>query len=51
MQVVYSFDRAELPVYVGQQMDIYIEAPPVTPGLVAPTPQPPSPGTHDHDTK
>ena len=29
MQVVYSFDRAELPVYVGQQMDIFIEAPPV----------------------
>ena len=51
MQVVYSFDRAELPVYVGQQMDIYIEAPPVTPGMKSPSPQPPSPDTHDHETK
>jgi HlyD family secretion protein len=29
LQVIYSFDRAALPVYVGQQMDAYIEAPPV----------------------
>lgn len=51
MQVVYSFDRAELPVYVGQQMDIFVEAPPVTPELVAPLRQPPSPGTPNHETK
>jgi hypothetical protein len=51
MQVVYSFDRAELPVYVGQQMDIYIEAPPVTPGMKSPPRQPPSPDTHDRETK
>ena len=52
MQVVYSFDRAELPVYVGQQMDIFIEAPPVTPGLMAPSHQPPEPAdTHGHETK
>jgi hypothetical protein len=51
MQVVYSFDRAELPVYVGQQMDIYIEAPPVTPGLFPPSRQPPAPDTHGHETK
>ena len=25
MQVVYSFDRTKLPVYVGQQMDVFIE--------------------------
>jgi len=25
MQVVYSFDRDKLPVYVGQQMDVFIE--------------------------
>ncbi|MBV8878698.1 MAG: biotin/lipoyl-binding protein [Planctomycetaceae bacterium] len=25
MQVVYSFDRNKLPVYVGQQMDVFIE--------------------------
>jgi len=29
LQVIYSFDRAALPVYVGQQMDAYIEAPPI----------------------
>ncbi len=51
MQVVYTFDRAELPVYVGQQMDIYIEAPPVTPGLVAPSQQPPSSSVVNHDSK
>ena len=28
LQVIYSFDHAALPVYVGQQMDAYIEAPP-----------------------
>ena len=29
LQAVYSFDRAALPVYVGQQMDVYIEAKPL----------------------
>jgi HlyD family secretion protein len=32
LQVVYSFERGDLPVYVGQQMDVYIEAPPATAG-------------------
>ena len=27
LQVIYSFERGELPVYVGQQMDVFIEAP------------------------
>ena len=27
LQVVYSFPRARLPVYLGQQMDAYIQAP------------------------
>jgi RND family efflux transporter MFP subunit len=27
LQVIYAFDRTALPVYVGQQMDVYIEAP------------------------
>jgi multidrug efflux pump subunit AcrA (membrane-fusion protein) len=27
LQVLYSFKRSELPVYVGQQMDVFIEAP------------------------
>jgi len=30
MQVIYSFDRATLPVFVGQQMDVFIQAVPVT---------------------
>jgi len=29
LQVIYSFDEDALPVYVGQQMDVFIEAPPV----------------------
>lgn len=29
LQVIYSFDPAALPVYVGQQVDVFIEAPPV----------------------
>lgn len=29
LQVIYSFDRKELPVYIGQQMDVFIEANPV----------------------
>lgn len=27
LQVIYSFERSALPVYVGQQMDVYIQAP------------------------
>jgi RND family efflux transporter MFP subunit len=27
LQVIYSFDPAPLPIYVGQQMDVFIEAP------------------------
>jgi RND family efflux transporter MFP subunit len=27
LQVIYSFERGELPVFVGQQMDVFIEAP------------------------
>jgi HlyD family secretion protein len=29
LQVLFEFDRADLPVYVGQQMDVFIEAEPV----------------------
>jgi len=36
LQVIYAFDHSALPVYVGQQMDVFIDAP-----AVAPT-QPPS---------
>ncbi len=31
LQVIYSFKRSALPVYLGQQMDVFIEAPPVAP--------------------
>ena len=27
LQVIYSFEKAEVPVYVGQQLDVFIEAP------------------------
>ena len=27
LQVIYSFERAELPIYIGQRMNAYIEAP------------------------
>jgi hypothetical protein len=26
LQALYRFDRKELPIYVGQQMDVFIEA-------------------------
>jgi hypothetical protein len=26
MQVIYSFERGELPIVVGQQMDVFIDA-------------------------
>jgi HlyD family secretion protein len=26
LQVIYSFERGDLPIYVGQQMDVYIDA-------------------------
>jgi multidrug efflux pump subunit AcrA (membrane-fusion protein) len=38
LQVVYSFERGKLPVYLGQQMDVFIAAPPVPPGAAARTP-------------
>jgi RND family efflux transporter MFP subunit len=28
LQVIYAFDRGSLPIYVGQQMDVFIDAPP-----------------------
>lgn len=30
LQVIFSFDPKSLPVFVGQQMDVFIEAPPIT---------------------
>ncbi len=41
LQVIYSFDPASLPLYVGQLMDVFIEAAPT--GGAAPGPQHPSP--------
>jgi multidrug efflux pump subunit AcrA (membrane-fusion protein) len=34
LQVVFAFDRGELPLYVGQQLDVFIAAPPL-PGAPA----------------
>lgn len=31
LQVIYSFERAKLPVYVGQHLDVLIQAPPAGP--------------------
>ncbi len=28
LQIIYSFERGNLPIYVGQQMDVYIDASP-----------------------
>lgn len=36
LQVLYSFNRDALPVYVGQQMDVFIAAKPVSGGNPAP---------------
>jgi multidrug efflux pump subunit AcrA (membrane-fusion protein) len=30
LQVIYRFDRSSLPAYVGQLMDVFIQAPPLT---------------------
>lgn len=30
LQVIFAFDPADLPVFVGQQVDVYIEAPPIS---------------------
>jgi hypothetical protein len=27
LQVIYSFERKNLPIFVGQQMDVFIDAP------------------------
>lgn len=29
LQVLYQFGRGDLPVYVGQQMDVFVDAPPI----------------------
>jgi multidrug efflux pump subunit AcrA (membrane-fusion protein) len=34
LQILYGFDRGDLPVYVGQQMDVFIEAPPLETNVV-----------------
>ena len=30
LQVLYSFARGEMPIYIGQQLDVFIQAPPIT---------------------
>jgi RND family efflux transporter MFP subunit len=36
LQVIYSLEEGALPVYVGQQMDVFIQAPPMEARTVAP---------------
>jgi hypothetical protein len=44
LQVIYSFEEGSLPVYVGQQMDVFIEAPSAeAPPTAAAKPQPEKP--------
>jgi HlyD family secretion protein len=40
LQILYGFDRGDLPVYVGQQMDVFIEAPPLETDIVQIRPLP-----------
>lgn len=35
LQVIYGFDRGSLPIYVGQQMDVFIDAPPTSAKVAA----------------
>jgi HlyD family secretion protein len=42
LQVLYAFDRGDLPLYVGQQMDVFIEAPPLLPVTDAAAPAAPA---------
>jgi RND family efflux transporter MFP subunit len=49
LQVIYRFNRASLPVYVGQQMDVFVEAPPV--GGTTTGAQPPSEPCRDDAPK
>ena len=37
LQILYSFERGKLPIYVGQQMDVFVEAPPVSGAVSAAT--------------
>ncbi len=46
LQVIYSFKRDSLPIYVGQQMDVFIEAPPVG-GTTTEAQPPPEPCRDD----
>lgn len=51
LQVIFSFDPKSLPVFVGQQMDVFIDAPPVEPTGASPssaTPGAPSAPQQDH---
>lgn len=43
LQAIYSFDRAELPAYVGQQMDVFVEAPGVASAAQKPAKTPGAP--------
>ena len=41
LQVLYRFDKKDVPVYAGQLLDVYIEAPPIAEFGAKPLPPPP----------
>jgi RND family efflux transporter MFP subunit len=49
LQVIYSFERGDLPIYVGQQMDVYIDATPAAAKEVSSTGSP-NPAAHLPDS-
>jgi HlyD family secretion protein len=42
LQVIYGFERGSLPIYVGQQMDVYIDASPAPQSRELSSSSPPS---------
>jgi RND family efflux transporter MFP subunit len=48
LQVIYSIERSDLPIFAGQQMDVFIESPDLIP---TPSTMPPSKQTETTETK
>ncbi|MFO1153562.1 MAG: efflux RND transporter periplasmic adaptor subunit [Rhodospirillales bacterium] len=45
LQVVYSFENGAIPAYIGQQVDVFVDAPPVGPQSPPTSPETPAPAT------
>jgi RND family efflux transporter MFP subunit len=46
LQIIYSFERGDLPIYVGQQVDVYIDASPERSREISSVSSPSSPPLH-----